>query len=222
MAARARDAEERKTSSMQIEVGKRYLDREGAEIIIIGTNEEEKCFPFVGEDANGYRNTFTPDGHYTLDGDCVYDLVTPAPEPAPVVPAAPKSPLPDDSAARKSIPIWEGVIAYAPAAIAAAARISVIGNNKHNPGEELHHARGKSMDHTDCIARHLIDFQAIKAAAMRDAQMGWASCASRDAAAEHLGNLVWRSLMFAQEQLEEMGMAPLAPRARLPKTETNK
>lgn len=134
---------------------------------------------------------------------------------------APKSPLPDDRQARKDTPVWSGVLEYFPAAICAAARISKIGNDIHNPGEPLHHARGKSMDHTDCIARHLIDYQAIKAAVEADRAGGWATCQSRAVAEEHLGNLVWRVLAYAQEQLENMGRAPLPPRARLPK-ETNK
>lgn len=39
------------------------------------------------------------------------------------------------------------------------ALISKEGNDKHNPGEPLHHARGKSMDHGDCLLRHLMDLQ---------------------------------------------------------------
>lgn len=125
-----------------------------------------------------------------------------------------QSPLPDDSKARKEIPLWEGVLAYFPAALVAAARVSHLGNLKHNPGEPLHHARGKSMDHTDCIARHLVDYQALKASALRSAgEEGWASCAGVAAAEEHLGNMTWRVLAFVQQELEGMGRAPLAPRA---------
>lgn len=124
------------------------------------------------------------------------------------------SPLPDDSTARKKIPLWEGVLAYFPAALVAAARVSHLGNLKHNPGEPLHHARDKSMDHTDCIARHLVDYQALKASALRSAgEEGWASFASVTAAEEHLGNMTWRVLAFVQQELEGMGRAPLAPRA---------
>jgi hypothetical protein len=125
----------------------------------------------------------------------------------------PISPLPEDRTARKATPVWSGVLEYFPAAICAAARISKIGNDIHNPGEPLHHARGKSMDHTDCIARHLIDFQALKTHV--DVSGGWATCETDTTTAEeHLGNLVWRTMAYAQEQLEEMGRAPLPPRAR--------
>src|ERR1039458_2586976 len=65
--------------------------------------------------------------------------------------------LPTDSSLRKETPISTGFLKYFPRAAAYAARISVLGNEKHNPGEELHWAEGKSMDHPDCIARHLIE-----------------------------------------------------------------
>jgi len=50
---------------------------------------------------------------------------------------------------------------YFPLAIAAVARLSQIGNDKHNPGEPLHWARDKSTDHGDCIVRHQLDFDQI-------------------------------------------------------------
>ena len=51
--------------------------------------------------------------------------------------------------------MYSGLMAYFPDACAAVAEHSYKGNDKHNPGEPLHHARGKSMDHTDCIIRHV-------------------------------------------------------------------
>jgi len=69
--------------------------------------------------------------------------------------------LPADSEERKNTPIWSGVLMYFPLAIAAVARLSKAGNDKHNPGEKLHWAREKSTDHEDCIARHLIDVDSI-------------------------------------------------------------
>lgn len=55
---------------------------------------------------------------------------------------------------RKNTPIYSGVLQYFPLAIEAVARLSKKGNDKHNPGEPLHWARGKSNDHGDCIVRH--------------------------------------------------------------------
>ena len=62
--------------------------------------------------------------------------------------------LPTDSAERKNYPLLSGVLRYFPAALAGVARVSKLGNDKHNPGEALYHARGKSKDHGDCIMRH--------------------------------------------------------------------
>lgn len=67
----------------------------------------------------------------------------------------------NDSATRKATPIFSGVMRYFPNALAAVARLSKIGNDKHNPGEPLHWARDKSTDHGDCIARHQITFDQI-------------------------------------------------------------
>ena len=75
--------------------------------------------------------------------------------------------LPTDSAERKDVPVFSGVLKYAPAAIAGVARISKLGNDKHTPGEALHHARGKSTDHADCIVRHAMDVADLEAAIAR-------------------------------------------------------
>lgn len=120
------------------------------------------------------------------------------------------SALPVDSAARKEVPLWEGTFGYAPAALAAMARASYKGL-KHTPGEPMHHARWVSADYTNAHARHVVDFQALEAEARRGA--GWTKELA-DAGEEELGYLVWRVAMYAQTKLEEMGRAPLAPRAR--------
>jgi len=69
--------------------------------------------------------------------------------------------LDTNSEARKSTPIFTGVLRYFPDAIAAVGRLSKKGNDKHNPGEPLHWARDKSDDHGDCIVRHQMDFDQI-------------------------------------------------------------
>lgn len=58
------------------------------------------------------------------------------------------------SAERKAEPVHSGVLMYFPDALAAVSRVSKSGNDKHNPGEPLHWARGKSMDQMDCAVRH--------------------------------------------------------------------
>ncbi|BAE72739.1 hypothetical protein [Xanthomonas phage OP1] len=107
--------------------------------------------------------------------------------------------LPTDSAERKGIPLAQGVLYYFPAALAEIAKLSKAGNDKHSPGKPLHHARGKSTDHADCIIRHLIDSGTI------DPEDGM----------RHSAKVAWRALALLQEELEQAG-APLARNARLP------
>jgi hypothetical protein len=112
------------------------------------------------------------------------------------------SPLPTGSSERKATPLARGLLDYFPAALAEVARVSKAGNDKHNPGEEMHHARGKSSDHADCIVRHLVDRGTI------DPEDGQ----------RHSAKVAWRALALLQEELEAAG-APLARGARLPETE---
>lgn len=98
--------------------------------------------------------------------------------------------LPEESEARKEIPLTSGLIDYFPDALAAVAFVSKFGNDKHNPGEPLHHARGKSMDHADCISRHLVDRGGCDKHGIR-----------------HSAYLAWRALALLQEELErDMGL----------------
>ena len=100
--------------------------------------------------------------------------------------------LTSPSAQRKAIPVFSGVLAYFPDAIQGVARLSMAGNEKHNPGEELHWARGKSMDHPDCIARHLLEWDEI------DPEDG----------IPHVYKVAWRALALAQEYAERYEGAP--------------
>jgi len=118
--------------------------------------------------------------------------------------------LPTDSAERKEYPLARGCLFYFPAALAGVARHSKIGNDKHNPGEEMHHARGKSADHEDCIVRHLIDLADLEAAL--DTQ----NPAEVQTFLAEADALSWRALALSQELHERYDGAPLAPRAREP------
>ena len=95
--------------------------------------------------------------------------------------------LPESSAARKSLPVTEGVLHYFPDAIAYIALVSKIGNDKHNPGEPLHWSRGKSDDHLNCIGRHLIEAGTYDSAGLL-----------------HDGMLAWRALANLQLTLEAL------------------
>jgi hypothetical protein len=108
--------------------------------------------------------------------------------------------LPTGSQERKDVPLVAGCVDYFPAALAAVAAVSKAGNDKHNPGEPLHHARGKSMDHADCIARHLVDRGTV------DPEDGL----------RHSAKVAWRALALLQQELEDAGEAPLARGAKLP------
>lgn len=87
--------------------------------------------------------------------------------------------LNQDSAARKNLPVTTGVLDYFPDAIAAVARLSKIGNDKHNPGQPLHWSRGKSNDHADCIGRHLIDRGTLDPdGVLHDVMLAWRALAN--------------------------------------------
>lgn len=111
--------------------------------------------------------------------------------------------LPTDSDFRKDIPVACGFNRYFPAAIVAIAAWSKVANDKHNPGEPLHWARGKSMDQDDCLARHDLDLADAQRASDGVAELEEATCAA------------WRANARLQLLCERLG-APLAPNARLP------
>lgn len=122
------------------------------------------------------------------------------------------------SADRKNIPMFSGVLKYAPAALAGVARISKAGNDKHNPGQELHHARGKSNDHGDCIIRHAMDAADIIAHIERNPITPGTAEYDTEVASllTEASQLAWRALIWSQELHEKYDDAPLAPGARLP------
>jgi hypothetical protein len=109
-----------------------------------------------------------------------------------------KGTLPTDAQARTDYPMADGLLYYFPAALAEVARVSKVGNEQHNPGEPMHHARGKSIDHANKIIRHLVDAGTLDSDGLR-----------------HSAKVAWRALALLQEELEAAG-APLARNARLP------
>jgi hypothetical protein len=87
--------------------------------------------------------------------------------------------LPTGSKERKDVPLVRGLLDYFPAALIEIAKLSKAGNDKHNPGQELHHARGKSSDHADCIVRHLLDRGEIdpEDGILHSVKVGWRALA---------------------------------------------
>lgn len=116
--------------------------------------------------------------------------------------------LPTDSKERKNYPVLSGCINYFPAALAGVSNVSKLGNDKHNPGQPLHHARGKSMDHGDCIVRHLIDAEDLISAYVQDSTM-----VTPEMILTEVNQLAWRVLAYSQELHEKLG-SPLAPGAK--------
>ena len=100
--------------------------------------------------------------------------------------------FPYDSAARKTFPVFSGLLAYFPSALAAVAHHSFTGNAKHNPNQPLHHDRAKSGDEADALMRHLME-------------------------GDYVG-MAWRALSLLQKDLEAKGaaIAPAARNARMP------
>ncbi len=89
---------------------------------------------------------------------------------------------------RKSAPLYSGVLKYFPDALLEVARLSKFGNDKHNPGEPLHWSKGKSADHDDCVARHLLS------AGTRS---------ETDGNHRHRTMMAWRALAALQTEIEE-------------------
>lgn len=94
------------------------------------------------------------------------------------------------SVQRKSKPLFSGVLMYFPDALMAVAEHSRKANDKHNPGEPLHWSKGKSTDHADCIARHLLDIGPT-----------W-NLVDPEFGSLHATALAWRALALLQTVLE--------------------
>lgn len=91
---------------------------------------------------------------------------------------------------RKDMPVFSGVMQYFPDALMMIALHSKRGNDKHNPGQPLHWAKGKSMDHADAMARHLIDIGP-----------DW-DAIDPETGSPHAAALAWRALALLQTVLE--------------------
>lgn len=96
--------------------------------------------------------------------------------------------LPTDAAKRKAAPVTTGVLDYFPQAIAAVAELSRVGNEQHHPGAPLHWDRTKSTDHSDCLARHLMERGTLDTDGIR-----------------HSTKVAWRALAMLQLEIEREG-----------------
>jgi hypothetical protein len=89
---------------------------------------------------------------------------------------------------RKGQPVWTGVLNYFPDAIRCVAELSRVANEQHSPGEPVHWAKGKSTDHADSLARHLLDIGGLDTDGQR-----------------HTAKVAWRALALLQEEVETHG-----------------
>jgi hypothetical protein len=87
---------------------------------------------------------------------------------------------------RKDRPVARGVLDYFPDAILEVAYTSKVGNDQHNPGQEMHWAKEKSTDHADCIVRHLMQRGTMDTDGVR-----------------HSAKVAWRALALLQTELDK-------------------
>ena len=98
-----------------------------------------------------------------------------------------------DSEQRKRCPMSRGLLDYFPDALAMVSHVSWVGNEKHNPGEDVHWARGKSMDQEDCLVRHITT---------RD-EVDVVETESGTYVLPHRAMVAWRALADLQQWMEE-------------------
>lgn len=80
---------------------------------------------------------------------------------------------------RKDQPVFDGCIAYFPDALNLVAEVSRVGNEQHNPGQPMHWAYGKSMDHKSSCVRHLEDSGELDTDnLLHDAKAAWRALAN--------------------------------------------
>ena len=108
----------------------------------------------------------------------------------------------DTAAKRKEFPIGSGCLDYFRDALLAVSHVSFRGNQQHNPGQELHWARGKSTDEADAIERHYVCRGTVD-----------------DDGIPHTWKLAWRALALLQKELEAQFQLTLPRGCRAPGTE---
>ena len=97
----------------------------------------------------------------------------------------PQPPISDEARYRKQRPIVRGVLDYFPDAVMEVAYCSWVGNEQHNPGEQLHWAKEKSTDEADALVRHLLERGKIDSDGVR-----------------HSAKVAWRALALLQREIE--------------------
>lgn len=136
-----------------LKLGDNVVLRNGAVAALVGITPSWR-YGFTLQIKDGHEVRVNKDGCFITTGnESGFDVVGIAHVLDPQITGC----LPTDSAIRKTIPLYSGLMNYFPDALAAVAQLSYYGNEKHNPGEPLHWSKNKSADHADCVARHLLD-----------------------------------------------------------------
>lgn len=113
--------------------------------------------------------------------------------------------VPSDDKARKSVPLYTGLIKYFPDALYLVAELSRIGNDQHNPGQPVHWSKGKSANHLDSLMRHVLDAGGVDSDGVR-----------------HSTKVAWRALANLQTEIENVRSLGLQPSGQDPWTSINK
>ncbi len=95
----------------------------------------------------------------------------------------------DEAKKRKMTPLYSGLLAYFPDALALVARNSMVGHYQHNdPNDPMYWDRSKSADEMDAMIRHMADHS--KNPRDKDGTL-------------HMSKVAWRALAFVQKFIEE-------------------
>ena len=128
-----------------------------------------------------------PDPDYPASGKLPHGKLPQSPDPATTREFAHDLLHGMGSNERKRYPVKTGFMDYFRDAIFRVANVSYVGNEQHNPGTPTHWARGKSADHGDCLARHML-------------------CNDDE---EHMAQTAWRAMADLQVFLEtKYGISP--------------
>ena len=100
---------------------------------------------------------------------------------------------PTEAEIRKGKPAFSGFLNYFPDAVMCVANLSLVANEQHNPGTELHWDRSKSGDEKDALVRHLLEAGKIDSDGVR-----------------HSAKCAWRALANLQKELEKEGLAEIS------------
>lgn len=122
---------------------------------------------------------------------------------------------PTNSQWRKRRPITTGCLDYFPDALLEVAFLSWVGNQKHNPGQSLHWARGKSMDQADTTVRHLMERGGYDVYEITN-ELG----EKETVKVRHSTAVAWRALANSQEELEREEGRPMSRGSRKPSEES--